>query len=241
MCLAGDVCRAQDIPFPLSTGKTSATKHLKKPHDVTSDRSEVVQARRRIREDELDRVRSSQMYRDDLGRAYVLMETLRIVNNNLPYRLGEYGESIKIRELVYKDALRVSINSKVVCHSVVELYASTKRAWEDMLEVKRIGLAPIFIAFADFWSANVQAAKYLGLSLNMVTENFKFKSLLLGTRRFVPHYGERKGGIRIPFRRWIVDILRGFGLKPLDFFRATSNAGPDVKWMMTEGIKLKWQ
>ncbi|ETP44865.1 hypothetical protein F442_08604 [Phytophthora nicotianae P10297] len=206
MCLAGDVCRARDVSFPLSTGKTSAaTKHLKKAHDITSERSEVTHKRRRTREDEFDRLRNSQLYRDDPGRVYMLLETLRIVNNNLPYRLGEYEESIAIRELVFKDALQVVINSKVVCHSIVELYTSTKKVLEDILKLNRIGAAPMFTAVTDFG------------------------------------YGERAGGIRVPFRRWIVEILRDFGLKPRDLYGATSDAGPDVRWLMTEGLKLQWQ
>ncbi|GMF28874.1 unnamed protein product [Phytophthora fragariaefolia] len=242
MWLAGEVCRGSDISFPLSTGKTSAaTKHLKKAHDVTSEKTETAIERRRSREDELDRVRSSPMFHDDPGRVYVLMETLRIVNNNLPYRLGEYEESVSIRELVFKDAMQATINAKVVCHTIIELYTSTKRALEEVLQLNRIGSAPTFTAVADIWTSKVQGVKYLGIRLYMVTEKFEFKSILLGTRHFVPEYGEREGGIRLPFRRWIIDILADFGLTLRDLFGATSDAGPDVKWMMTEGLKLNLQ
>ncbi|KAL3663318.1 hypothetical protein V7S43_011726 [Phytophthora oleae] len=157
------------------------------------------------------------------------METLRIVNNNLPYRLEEYEESVSIRELVFKDALHAVINSKVVCHSIVELYTSTKGVLEDLLRSNRVGSAPTFTAVAVFWSSKVRATEYLGLRLYMITEQFGFKSVLLGTRHFVPRYGEREGGIRLPFRRWIKDILRDFGLTVSDLYGSTSDAGPDSK------------
>ncbi|KAG1707887.1 hypothetical protein DVH05_024538 [Phytophthora capsici] len=241
MCLAGDVCREKDVSFPLSSGKTSAaTKHLKKAHDITSERTESAQEKRRSRDEELDRLRRSQMFREDPARVYVLMETLRIVNNNLPYRLGEYEESISIRELVIKNSMQATINAKVVAHSIVELYASTKRVIEDLLASNRIGTAPSFSVVADFWSSKVTTTKYLGLRVYMVDENYQFRSVLLGTRHFNPHYGERDGGTRGPFQRWIADILRDFGLTRQDLFGATSDAGQDVKWMMRDGLKLSW-
>lgn len=69
MCLTGEVCRELDVLILLSTGKTSATtKHLKKAHDVTSEKTEVTQERRHSRDSELDRVRNSQMFCEDPGR-----------------------------------------------------------------------------------------------------------------------------------------------------------------------------
>ncbi|GMF56239.1 unnamed protein product [Phytophthora fragariaefolia] len=105
---------------------------------------------------ELDRVRSSPIFRDDTGGVYVLMETLRIVNSNLPHRLGEYEESVSIRELVFKDAMQTTINAKVVCHTNVELCTSTKRSLEEVLQLNRICSAPTFTAVADFWTSKVQ-------------------------------------------------------------------------------------
>ncbi|KAF1782660.1 hypothetical protein GQ600_11039 [Phytophthora cactorum] len=75
----------------------------------------------------------------------------------------------------------------------------------------------------------------------MIDENFQIKSIMLCTHCFVPRYGERKGGIRRPFKRWIVDFLRDFEFTLRDLYGATSDAGPDVKWMMADGLKLKWQ
>ncbi|GMF34074.1 unnamed protein product [Phytophthora fragariaefolia] len=132
MSLAGEVCRGSDISFPLSTGKTpAATKHLKKAHDVTSEKTETAI------EDELDRVRSSPMFRDDPGRVYVL--------------------------LVFKDAMQATINAKVVCHTIIELYTSTKRALEEVLQLNRIGSAPTFTTVADFWTSKVQGVNVRGV------------------------------------------------------------------------------
>ncbi|TYZ65169.1 hypothetical protein PybrP1_009678, partial [[Pythium] brassicae (nom. inval.)] len=48
-------------------------------------------------------------------------------------------------------------------------------------------------------------------------------------------------GLREPFSRWIRDVLSDFGLACGDLFGATSDAGPDVKWMLRNGFQLQWE
>eukprot|EP00644_Phytophthora_capsici_P001727 jgi/Phyca11/107642/e_gw1.14.224.1 len=200
----------------MSAGKTSkATHHLSTAHDIGSDKTASEVGKKRTREEELASLRRSPLFRDDPGRAYVLIETLRIVNNNLPFRIGEYEESLLIRDLMLKEEARVSLNAKVIRHSVVELYDATKRQVQAMLAESRIGSAKCFSIVADFWTASAMNTKFLGLRLYMVDVNFKFKSVLLGTRHFAPHRH--------------------------DLFGSTSDGGPDVKWMMTNGLKLNWE
>ena len=84
---------------------------------------------------------------------------------------------------------------------------------------------------------------YLGLRLYTVDANWNQRSVLLGTREFDPTYNERKLGFRVPFKRWIIQILNDFGLENSDFFAATTDAGADVKWMMRnkDGLGLEWE
>ena len=146
------------------------------------------------------------------------METLRIINNNLPFRSVEYEESILLRELVYKDAMAVTLNAKLITHTIVELYSSTKRAVIDTINAARVNGHGKFAIVVDFWSSKPQTTKYLGIRLYMVDTGFQFKSVLLSTRHFDPQYGDRDQGLRFPFRRWIVDVLDDFGLKTSDLF-----------------------
>lgn len=84
-----------------------------------------------------------------------------------------------------------------------------------------------------FWSCKSQPGKkYLGLRVYVVDNQWHFQSILLGTRCFEPLYGERCEGYRVPFKRWIIELLLNFGLNLADIFGATIDAGPDVKWMM---------
>ncbi|KAG1709309.1 hypothetical protein DVH05_019952 [Phytophthora capsici] len=128
MCMASETCRTQRVEFLMLGGKTlKATLHLSKAHDVGSDKTTSEVARKRTREEELAALKRSPLFRNDPGRAYIFIETLRIVNNNLPFRIGEYEESSIIRDLKLKEEACVSLNAKVIRHPVVGLYDATKR------------------------------------------------------------------------------------------------------------------
>ncbi|EGZ21184.1 hypothetical protein PHYSODRAFT_329198 [Phytophthora sojae] len=243
MCLASEACRSRaDVFYPLLTGKRSkATKHLCEAHAIVSDKTACELEKKRGRDEELDRLRHSQMFSDDPARVYVLLITLRIINNNLPYRLAEYEESISTRELVMKDGMHAAVNAKVVVHATIELYASSKSTICCEIHDNRVGHAATFTVVPDFWTPKGKGAKFLGLRLYFINKQYEFKSILHGTRHFNPKYSERSGGIRPPCRRWLNDILIDFGLTRADLFGATSDAGPDVKWVMTKGLQLNWE
>ncbi|RLN84698.1 hypothetical protein BBJ28_00022105, partial [Nothophytophthora sp. Chile5] len=94
----------------------------------------------------------------------------------------------------------------------------------------------------DFWSCKTQpGTKYLGLRVYLVDSDWNYRSVLLGTRHFQPLYGERSGGYRTPFKRWILELLHDFGLELTDFYGSTTDSGPDVKWMMRTGLSLRWE
>ena len=147
------------------------------------------------------------------ARMRVLLETLRIVNNNLPYRLGEYQESITINDLAMKSEMQTTLNHKVIQHSIVELYSSTKREMMSFLQANRLKNIPCFTMVTDFWTPKTKSCKFIGLRIYYIDCDFKFQSLLLGTRHFNPDFCERGRGIRGPFKRWLLDILRDFDLK----------------------------
>ena len=94
---------------------------------------------------------------------------------------------------------------------------------------------------ADFWSSKVNREKYLGVRVYFIDANWVFRSVLLGTRHFNPTFQERQAGCQQPFMDWIKSLLLDYNLKIEDFWGSTSDAGPDVKWMMSEGLKLQWE
>ncbi|KUF75832.1 hypothetical protein AM587_10009339 [Phytophthora nicotianae] len=126
MCMASETCRTQRAKLLMSGGKTSkATQLPSKAHDIGSDKTA-----------------------SELGNKRT--QALRIVNENLPFRIGEYAESLLLGDLMLKEEARVALNAKVIRHAAVELYDSTKRQVEVMLADNRIGVAKSFSIVADF-------------------------------------------------------------------------------------------
>ena len=171
----------------------------------------------------------------------LLLHTMTIINNNLPHRLGEYEESLRVKELMFKDEMRTTLNHTKVARSIVELYASTKSEIVRLLKRHKVPNTPSLAMITDFWTCKTQNTKFLGLRVYYVDSNFKFKSVLLGVRHFNPSYLERRQGIRVAFRRWLLKILSDFELKLEDFAGATSNSGSDVKRMLKSEFKLLWE
>lgn len=65
--------------------------------------------------------------------------------------------------------------------------------------------------------------------------------MLLGTRLFDTLFEQRIDGIREPFKVWLLLMLSDFRLSPKDFYSATTDAGSDVKAMMTSELELRWR
>lgn len=252
ICLGSDSCRNNINFILLSHSKTSrASEHLKKAHGVVSDKMIVEVTRKRSRETENERLQLSQLYNDDPGRMRLLIETLRIVNNNLAFKFVEYDESRVLNDIAVKPIMQVSLNAKMIAHTVIELFASTKREMMSFIaackakskprEIRAADNVPCMSLVVDFWTLKETSTKFLGLRVYFADEKWKFRSLLLGVRHFNPDYCERGRGIRGPLKRWIEDICKDFGISMQDLFGSTSDAGPDIKYMMNKGLNLPWE
>ncbi|RLN95039.1 hypothetical protein BBJ28_00020611 [Nothophytophthora sp. Chile5] len=181
--MASETCREKRPKFLLSGGGgggggklTKATLHLSKAHAVGSEKTTSEVGNKRIREEELGILKRGPLYRDDPGRAYVLIETMHIVNNSLPFRMGEFEESLLTRDLMLKEEARVALNVKFIRHAIVELYGATKCQIQAMLIDNTISLAKCFSVVADFWAVSPMNIKFLGLRLYLMDSSIEFKS-----------------------------------------------------------------
>ncbi|EGZ07131.1 hypothetical protein PHYSODRAFT_375549, partial [Phytophthora sojae] len=240
--LASEHCRSNESVHVLYGGKTSrATKHLKEVHHVTSTKSALEDSRRRTRDEIVARIRAAAQNQESCERISLLLHTLLVIHNNLPFIMGEWEESRILRAIVTKDSFQAVVNRRTITHAVIELYVSAKRELIRFIIDNCIPGVKCLVMVADFWKAKSSGTKFLGLRLYFVTADFKLVSVLLGMRHFQPLYGERDGGIRGPFKRWIIQILADFGLTVADFFGATTDGGPDVQHMMTSNLMLSWE
>ncbi|EGZ05942.1 hypothetical protein PHYSODRAFT_374834, partial [Phytophthora sojae] len=196
----------------LSGGKTSkATYHLSSVHSVISDKTALETTRKRAHYVEISRIQAPALCRGDAKRLGLLLETMRIVNPNLPFCFGEYPESHVIKNICTTAEFQATVNSHTATHSIVELYAAGLQEVVGFLRDNRVGGMPCFVAVAEFYSSKHTGNKYLGFRVYLIDAQFQFKSILLGARHFRPQYGEH-------------------------CFGATT-----VKWMMTQSLHLQWE
>eukprot|EP00644_Phytophthora_capsici_P015153 jgi/Phyca11/128339/e_gw1.75.28.1 len=204
----------------MSTGKTSrAAQHLRQVHNLASPKTDVEVTGKRKRDSEIDKLRASPLYTNNPARLNLLLETLKIVNHNLPLRSGEYEEAKLLKALVVKKEMQTDIGPKRVSAAIVELYQSTKKEMMEYIADNR-EVYPNFTLVADFWTCKTTNDKYLGLRVYLVDKDWQFNSVLLGRKQFNPAYSEREGGIQKPFH---------------------IDAGGDVKFMLRSNLQLRWE
>lgn len=242
ICLGTQTCRDRMKFYPLHGGKTSdAMQHRSKNHNITAHKSQQTEGKKCDREDEVEHLASTPMFEHDKACLYRLLATRLIVFNNMPFQTGEYGDWRIITQLMMKEAFKVTLDSKIVTHHVVEMSSAAKKVVIRHLNNARLEDVACFTMVVNFWACKVQAAKYLGMRVYFVDQDWSMRCIFLGTRRFDPGYGERATRIRRPFKRWIEQMSSDFGLSTGDFFGAMTEVGSDVMWMMTTGIELQWE
>lgn len=174
LCLASDTCRqSRGNIFVLSGGRTSkAVKHLRGEHGVISQRTTSEFERRQRRLDLIEHLRSSPLYRSNPRRLTLLIETTRIINHNLPLRVGEYEESKLKEALVCREEMRTTINAKLISHAVIELYASTKREITSFLRDNRLSESQSLELMTDFWTCKTTSFKYIGVRIYLIDNEY---------------------------------------------------------------------
>ncbi|GMF21910.1 unnamed protein product [Phytophthora fragariaefolia] len=136
--------------------------------------------------------------------------------------------------------MKAVVNAKRVKEAIIELFRSTKAEVSEYLADNRENYSNFSIV-ADFWTCKVTHNKFLGIRVYLIDKEWKFNSILLGTKEFDPIYSDRVGGIGKPFRMWLTKMLESFGLTISDFYGTTSDSGGDVKRMLRSELKLNWE
>ncbi|ETM98550.1 hypothetical protein PPTG_19474 [Phytophthora nicotianae INRA-310] len=138
ICQGSLECRRENKIIQLFGNTSKATKHLGEKHLLTAGKITAETTRKRDRAEELERIRCAIADGADSRRMTLLLETMRVVNNNLPFRIGEYDESELLADLVVPDEFRATINNHTVTRAIAELYISARQAIRSHLERSRV-------------------------------------------------------------------------------------------------------
>lgn len=88
-------------------------------------------------------------------------------------RVGEY-EELKLKEaLVCREEMRTTINAKLISHSVIELYTSTKREIISFLNSNQQSGCPSLVLMTDVWTYKATSFKYLGITIYLVDNEYR--------------------------------------------------------------------
>lgn len=110
----------------LSGKKTSsACKHLTIRHQLESPKTAKEAGAKRKHDADIERLHASNLYNHNQVRLNLLLETLRIINNNLPLAIVEYKESRLKEALMLKKEAHSKLTTERVNECVIELYSST--------------------------------------------------------------------------------------------------------------------
>ncbi|GMF15199.1 unnamed protein product [Phytophthora fragariaefolia] len=225
----------------LSGGKTSsAVKHLTTRHHLESPKTVKEVTTKRKRNADIKSLRTSTLYTCDPVRLNLLLETLRIIINNLPLEIVEYEESRLKEALVLRQEVQSTLTRERVNECIIEIYSSTRKELVGFFK-SNLQAYPNKTMVAEMWTCKTPSNKFLGLCVYLVDNDWNFKFVLLGTRKFTPAYGDRDGGIQAPFLCWIKRTLEDFELTVDNFYGATSIKGPDVQILIKNRLHYQWE
>lgn len=198
-------------------------------------------AKKREFNDEVEYFKKCNLYQVNKPRLMGLIDTLKVINNNLPFRHGEYRESRLQMELGTIENMKTTLYAKTTKHFIVEIYAAAKVEAKTRIKNILLDNFPTIALSSDFWTMLLLKTKFVGIRIKFI-KNAKRDSILLGVRHLNPSFIERTvAGLTPTYRRWIDTMLEEFGLKPTDLYSSSSVKGTDVKHMMPEILKLQWE
>ncbi|KAJ0401495.1 hypothetical protein ATCC90586_001527 [Pythium insidiosum] len=241
VCLYSPECRNTWTVHTLYGGKTSnATQHLREVHSISADVVVLKEGNKRSREEEVEDLRNSQMYKTDPKRLRLLLETRAIVLNNRPFCSGDSRDDKIKNDLFVSEKFQTNVHYKAVTKTVIEMYSATKREVVALLEQRQPGVPSLTLS-PDFWECKVQGDKYLGIRVYMIDNDWNFRSIMLGVRGFDPSCEVRVKGFRGVFKSWTDCMLSDFGINTKELFGGMSDGASDVKGLLVDEYKLSWE
>ena len=261
VCLRSPKCQEKGVHVLLGKNKSSsnAVKHLREQHNVESERSKTMSASKKTRQARLDdfaqvcveatTVNSidddykSSIYREKKAYAIELVVTLFIVRCFLSHSLVESEGFRFFVNFACIAAFNQKMHARIVTHRIVELYASLKNALIQKIktDLKNVKYPSIHLLI-DEWHCKLLRRRFIGVRVRYITEDFELVTMLLSVRFYDKSRVEEDiGKASAVLQHWVRGVLREYELHEDLVFAATSDAGSDVRYLLSKRLNLRWE
>jgi hypothetical protein len=220
ICCATSTCRTKQKYIALYGKTSNATQHLKTCHDITAK----MRAGGEQERSDLDRMRDSLLNRGEPNRLRLLLETHRIVVNNIPRTFVDFPESRLAHEVMACERYSGSVTHLTVAHSIVELYASVVKELMPRLHSAKLATGRSLAIATDICYSNSTRTTILGIRVFCITSEWSPISFFIGARHIQHEFSKDNRHIREQFMRWVTCALGDFGLSDSDFFAGIADA-----------------
>ncbi len=244
-CLASQKCKDDNVCINLGKSKSSTNpvKHLRTCHEITSKRSNEMSANKQKRAKECNSIEESRLYQDNFTLASEFLTAMMIVRCLLPQCFVESPGFRLFAGFNCKSSVNLKMTASLIYDRIIELYASCRQSMKKrILRVKQNSKIPMFHLIVDEWTAKLMKKRFIGIRIRFVDENFELVTMLLSIRHFNPDsLPDNLMSASEILLHWGKGILHEFGLSPDDFYSATTDAGPEVKCMVSKLMRLAWE
>lgn len=123
-------------------------------------------------------------------------------------------------------------------HVILKIKLKMKAALQDLKGIPNISIN------CDGYTNKISGKKFIGVRCFYVSEGsagFKFESELLAMKPFAPTFSLRQHGLVDAQFKYFCEVLDCFGIQRFDVFGGASDAGPDIKKLLKDKLKLRWE
>lgn len=140
-------------------------------------------------------------------------------------------------------ACNTKMHSSVVSHRVVELYSSMKKCIVAKIKTDLGNLKfPRIHLMVDEWVCKLLRRRFVGIRIRYISEDFELVTILLSVRFYDKSRVEEDiGKASAVLMHWVRNVLREYELHEDMIFAATSDAGSDVRYMLSKLMNLRWE
>ena len=247
-CLAENCCRedAKDMTkwYSHKNHTNAGRSHLSKKHKVGSEKTKLEDERKDSRNEIYAYLTQSNLYTAKPERFCLLMFTLYIIVNCIPFNNCVKPISRMFFALVCVPAMPECVSVTRVIHHLVEIFSYIQNLSKMRLEkLKEGSWIPLFNLNIDMWTSKKTGRKFLGVRVFYVNKSFQLETKLLAVREFNPSYEVKSSSLKQSelIEKWTLAVVNDNGLEAKDFYSGTTDAGSDVKCTVVKKLGVKWE